>query len=192
MSNSQFINGAQWSGRPLSPQMLSPQQDLGWQTMTQHPAYRHDHKNNRGSTYSLPPYQGNDQHASYYSHQPQQAPGRQILAELPGSTHHTGYLASQQLPTPPQSENRMSMVSELSSGTNMTPRGSPNPQAYTDRASMTSELPPQQYNYDPRDNADGNRSRSSQHSDRNSMASELQASQRKQQAQGYPPPRLRQ
>ncbi|RVX73891.1 hypothetical protein B0A52_02781 [Exophiala mesophila] len=43
MAKSQFLH--QSYQRPLSPQMLSPQQDLGWQNMANHPAFRTDNQN---------------------------------------------------------------------------------------------------------------------------------------------------
>lgn len=152
--------------RPLSPQMLSPQQDYGWQNMANHPAFRSHADEKSGypqgqrpmSTATLPQYQGHDQRISYYAqlqaqqqqqHQQQIPAPKQFIAELPGSTYHTGhhFTPAPGQPTPPPSDYRMSMVSELSGGSgDPTPRGSPNTQAmgstsYSDRSSMISELP---------------------------------------------------
>ena len=160
--------------RPLSPQMLSPQQDYGWQNMANHPAFRPHNDEKLGypqgqrpmSIATLPQYQ--DPRMSYYAQlqaqqqqvqqlqqqqqqQLQAAGPKQFVAELPGSTYHTGHHFAPTAPgqpTPPPSDYRMSMVSELSGGSgDPTPRGSPNTQtlggstAYSDRSSMISELP---------------------------------------------------
>ncbi|KAK5064280.1 hypothetical protein LTR84_000113 [Exophiala bonariae] len=208
--------------RPLSPQMLSPQQDHGgWQNMANHPAYRSQIDEKSGylqngrpmSTSTLPQYQGHDPRTGYYSQisgvQQQQmqqnyqhagltAP-KQFVAELPGSTYHTGHHLSGTpgQPTPPQSDYRMSMVSELSGGSdNATPRGSPsghhNSATYSDRSSMISELPlshaqPQQYQQQQQQYKYNNPNEiaqqsvgSSNTSDRFSMVSELPSDQQQQ------------
>lgn len=201
--------------RPLSPQMLSPQQDHGWQNMANHPAFRSHTDEKPGyqqnqrpiSTTTLPQYQNQDPRMSYYAQmtgqQQQQlqqhylraggAPAKQFVAELPGSTYHTGHhlSATPGQPTPPQSDYRMSMVSELSggSGGDPTPRGSPggqhNSTTYSDRSSIISELPlshaqqqqyqqqQQQYKYNNPNDLAQQPTGSANPSDRFSMVSEL-------------------
>jgi hypothetical protein len=201
--------------RPLSPQMLSPQQDYGWQNMANHPAFRSHTDDKSGyqnqrpmSSASLPQYQNQDQRMSYYAQlkgqQQQQQIGipapKQFVAELPGSTYHTGHhlSATPGQPTPPASDYRMSMVSELSGGSgDPTPRGSPSVQntgtAYSDRSSMISEHPlshqqqqqqQQAYRYDnPNDLGQDFAQQSvisSNPSDRFSMVSELPSDQLQQ------------
>lgn len=179
MSNSQILNSPMIYQRPLSPQMLSPQQDLGWQTMASHPAFRVDDK--RTSTYSLPPYQANpyqQQRMSYYAPIQKSDPPKQFVAELPGSTYHTSHLSPPAHQTPPP-DHRMSMASELS-GSDATPRGSPNPLTHSDKSSIVSE----NFIYQ-RIAQDGNQSVASGPSDRMSMISELPSSQ---QQNGYASP----
>jgi hypothetical protein len=139
MSKTQLLNAPAIYNRPLSPQMLSPQQDLGWQTMANHPAYRNDDK--RMSTYSLPPYQANanQQRMSYYAALKQTEQPKQFIAELPGSTYHTGHLAPSTSSTP-SLDNRMSMMSELSGSDAGTYTNSTEARAELDeRGSITSE-----------------------------------------------------
>lgn len=173
------------TSRPMSPQMLSPQQDLGWQTLANHPAYRVDDK--RMSMYGPPSYQSTTQpqRMSYYAPADQPQAPKQFMAELEGSTYHTAHL------TPPShynpsADNRMSMVSELSSQ-DATPRGSPNPQAYSDRSSMISEIPGN-YRYSSQDyGAGSNHSEASGPSDRFSMISELPSGQQHAVRDSSPP-----
>ncbi|KIX00468.1 uncharacterized protein Z518_10608 [Rhinocladiella mackenziei CBS 650.93] len=187
MSNSQLLN-APIAQRPLSPQMLSPQQDMGWQTMANHPAFRMDDK--RMSTYTLPPYQANNsqQHMSYYAPMKQPDPPKQFMAELPGSTYHTGHLAppvhqTPPPPPPPPPGHRMSTMSELS-GSEAAPKGSPNPQALSDRSSIISEIPGHQRHSAQEYAPNMNQSVVSGPSDRTSMISELPSGQRTQ-SNGY-------
>ncbi|KAH0848094.1 hypothetical protein AYO21_03546 [Fonsecaea monophora] len=181
MSNSQFLSASNIQ-RPLSPQMLSPQQDMGWQTMALHPAFRPDEK--RMSTYSLPPYQANgqmQQRMSYYAPVKQPDPPKQFLAELPGSTYHTGHLAPPGMATPPL-DRRTSMMSELS-GSEATLMGSPNMQAQSDRGSFAAEtlnsqrLSGQDYSQDSAPSVASGVSGHRSFSDRTSMISELPSSQ---------------
>ncbi|EHY52359.1 hypothetical protein ABEF95_016024 [Exophiala dermatitidis] len=181
MAKSQLLTSPGLTSPGLAPQMLSPQQEATWQTMAGHPAFRTDDK--RFSTMSLPPYQAyHQQHMSYYAPAQQQqqqqqqlqpgAPTKQFVAELPGSTIHAGHLAPPAQKSPSLGDNRMSMVSELS-GSDGTARGSPNPQALSDRSSMTSDLPSPYKRYledKERENApEGNQSVS----DRTSLLSEM-------------------
>lgn len=176
MSNSQIINSPMVQQRPPSPQMLSPQQDLGWQTLANHPAFRVDDK--RMSTGSIPSYQSYSQrfYAPPIQPQPRLEPPKQFVAELPGSTYHTGHLAphAQQVA---QVDQRMSMMSELS-GSDTTPRGSLNLHSQSERSSMTSDYSgyhrPRSQEYF----VDGNKSMVSGYSDRTSVISELPSSQR--------------
>lgn len=175
MAKSQLLNTP--IDRPLSPQMLSPQQDLGWQGMANHPAFRTDDK--RMSSYGPPAYNVPQNGMSYYAqiHPPPQAP-KSFVAELPGSTYHTAHL------TPPndyntRSNNRVSMVSELSSS-DATQRGSPNPQANSDRMSTISDMT-SQYRYSTQYGQGTSQSESPGPSDRFSMLSELPSQQHQQQ-----------
>jgi len=178
MSNSQFIHSPPLAP-PLSPQMLSPQQDLGFQVMANHPAFRVDDKRPM-STYSLPPYQAQNQRLNYYSPDlikqqlsPAQEPARQFMAELPGSTYHTGHLVP---PQSPPLDHRMSMATELS-GSEVA-KGSPNrqsQQSQSDRGSVISDTPPGQYKYNPQDFTSANQSVSGV-SERSNRLSELPSS----------------
>lgn len=186
MSNSQFLN-TPIPPPPMSPQMLSPQQDPGWQVMANHPAYRLDDK--RLSNYGLPPYHANtqQQHPSYYAPVKPSDGSKQFVAELPGSIHHTGHLAPSLQNSPPP-DHRMTMVSEMS-GSRVTQKDSPLPNAYSDRSSMISENPTLRrfsaQDYGP----DSNHSEVSGPSDRTSVMSELPSSQQNRNI-GYasPPP----
>jgi len=163
--------------RPMSPQMLSPQQDLGWQGQANHPAYRADDK--RMSNYGLPPYHATQQQRmSYYPqlHQPPQGP-KSFVAELPGSMYYTGHL-SPPVDHTSRPDNRMSMVSELSSQ-EATQKGSPNPQTNSDRMSTISDMT-NQYRYSTQFGHGGSQSETSGPSDRYSMLSELPSSQQQQ------------
>lgn len=180
MANSQMLTSPIGPRPPHSPQMLSPQQDPGWQTMANHPAFRTDEK--RYSSMSLPPYQPTyqqqqhqqQQRTSYYPPAQQTAPGKQFMAELPGSTYHAGHLAPPVHPhSPSPGNNRMSMVSELSGGSDGTAKGSPNPQTLSDRSSMMSEVPSPFRHYSQENGAEGHQSGS----DRTSMMSELPSRQ---------------
>ena len=187
MSNSQILNSPQLYNRPLSPQMLSPQQDMGWQNMAMHPAFRPDEKHM--SMYGLPPYQAHaqQQRMSYYAPPKQPEPAKQFVAELPGSTFHTGHLIPPMREGPPL-DHRMSMMSELSGSDATTYQGSPNPQAPSDHGSIVSEnfhvrrLSAQGNSQDYAQNRPQSMiSSTSQHSsnpDRMSMISELPSSQR--------------
>lgn len=137
MSRSTILdNPAIYNRPPVSPQMMSPQQDLGWQHKAMHPAFRPDE--NRLSTYSLPPYQANaqQQRTSYYQ---QAAPAKSFVAELPGSTYHTGHLQPPSQMNSPPLDHRMSMVSQLSGSDGGTLMGSPNLRGQSDQDSMVSE-----------------------------------------------------
>ncbi|KIV78134.1 hypothetical protein PV11_09882 [Exophiala sideris] len=188
MANSQLLQTPMTARPPMSPQMLSPQQDLGWQTLANHPAYRVDDR--RMSSYGPPSYQQTTQpqRLSYYASIHQSQGPKAFRAELEGSTYHTTHL------TPPTQynsslDNRMSMVSELSSQ-DATPRGSPNPQAYSDRSSMISEIPGNNRWSSQDFRAGSNQSEGSGPSDRYSMISELPSQQQRQQtARASSPPR---
>ncbi|KIW17579.1 hypothetical protein PV08_04774 [Exophiala spinifera] len=168
MAKSQLLNTP--IDRPLSPQMLSPQQDLGWQGMANHPAFRTDDK--RTSNYGPPAYTVPQNGMGYYAqihHQPPQEP-KSFVAELPGSTYHTAHL------TPPndynlRANNRMSMVSELSSS-DVTQKGSPNLRTNSDRMSTISDMT-NQYRYSTQYGMSTSQSESSGPSDRFSMLPEL-------------------
>ncbi|KAK6364699.1 hypothetical protein LTS17_011997 [Exophiala oligosperma] len=162
--------------RPLSPQMLSPQQDLGWQGMAKHPAFRTDDK--RMSSYGPPAYNIPQNGMGYYAqiHQPPQG-AKSFVAELPGSTYHTAHLAPPN-DYNPRANNRMSMVSELSSS-DATQRGSPNPQANSDRMSTISDMTTQ-YRYSTQYGHSTSQSESSGPSDRYSMLSELPSQHQEQ------------
>ncbi|KAJ9605161.1 hypothetical protein H2200_010551 [Cladophialophora chaetospira] len=138
MSNSQILNSPAVYNRPLSPQMLSPQQDFPWQQKAMHPAYRSDDK--RMSTYSLPPYQAHaqQQRMSYYAPPKQPEAPKQFVAELPGSTYHTGHLSPPQQDTP-SLDHRMSMMSELSASDTGTYTQSPDPRGQSENGSIVSE-----------------------------------------------------
>ncbi|KAJ9498127.1 hypothetical protein H2202_006277 [Exophiala xenobiotica] len=181
MARSQLLN-TPISERPMSPQMLSPQQDLGWQGQANHPAYRADDK--RMSSYGLPPYHATQQQQrmSYYAqaNQPQQGP-KSFVAELPGSMYHTEHL-SPPLDHTTRPDNRTSMVSELSS--RETQRGSPNPQTNSDRMSTISDMT-NQYRYSTQFGHGSSQSETSGPSDRYSMLSELPSSQQQQQQQQH-------
>ncbi|OAP62104.1 hypothetical protein AYL99_04307 [Fonsecaea erecta] len=187
MSSSQILNGPSMYQRPMSPQMLSPQQDMGWQTMALHPAFRSDDK--RMSTYSLPPYQANaQQRMSYYAPLKQPDPPKQFVAELPGSTYHTGHLVPPAHNTPPL-DHRMSMVSELS-GSEGTLMGSPNLQAQSDQSSQITEnlnnvqrLSMKDYSQESAPSIASGMSGPRSYSDRTSVISELPSSPPQQQQQ---------
>ena len=138
MSHSRILDAGSLYNKPLSPQMLSPQQDMGWQSLAQHPALRNDDK--RMSTHTLPPYQAHaqQQRMSYYAPMSQPESPKQFVAELPGSTFHTGCLAPSTRNTSPL-DHRMSMMSELSGSDTGTYQGSPNPQASSDQSSTVLE-----------------------------------------------------
>ncbi|EXJ65220.1 hypothetical protein A1O7_01561 [Cladophialophora yegresii CBS 114405] len=133
MSNSQIVNSPAIYNRPLSPQMLSPQQDLGWQTLANHPAFRNEDKRMSYHQQAVV----HPQRMSYYAalkQQQQPEPPKQFVAELPGSMYHTGHLA------PPSRDaqvanHRMSTMSELTGSDGGTYTGSPN-----HRMSTMSEL----------------------------------------------------
>lgn len=184
MSNSQILNTPAVYNRPLSPQMLSPQQDMPWQQqMSMHPAYRSDDK--RMSTYSLPPYQAHaqQQRMSYYAPPKQPEPSKQFLAELPGSTFHTGNLSPPQRDAP-SLDHRMSMVSELSGSDSGTYVNSADPRGQSsENGSMVSEnfnvrrLSAQGVSYDRPQSVVSAASGHSDNPDRMSMISELPSSQ---------------
>jgi len=184
MSSSQLLNTPAIYNRPLSPQMLSPQQDMGWQTMANHPAFRNDDK--RMSTYSLPPYQSSaqQQRMSYYAPVKQPEPPKQFVAELPGSMYHTGHLTPNAHNTPPL-DHRMSMMSELSGSDSGTYTNSPDPRAQSDQGSMASEnfhvqkLNPQDYSQNRPQSIVSGTSGHSSNPDRMSMISELPSSQQR-------------
>jgi hypothetical protein len=202
MYNSQLVS-TPIAQRAQSPQMLSPQGDQGWYVMSNHPAFR-PADDKRLSYYNPPAYQTNgqqqqqqqqQQHHSYYApvvdqnaayqNPPNQNPAKEFVAELPGSTYHTGHLAPPSSHyTPPLDNHRMSMVSEMSGSDAATPRGSPNPGAYSDRVvSMISDMPGQ-HRYS---SAPGSlQAEKSDPSDRTSTISELPSSyQRQQQCHDY-------
>lgn len=152
------------------------------------------------STYSLPPYANqipNGQRSGHYAQLKQQqhqqqyqqqggvpAP-KQFVAELPGSTYHASQLSPNNVPTPPQSDYRMSMISELSGGSSdLTPRGSPNVHhhsaSYSDRSSMISELPQQPYKYNNPQDLNHETASQTAATDRFSMVSELPSDQMEQ------------
>lgn len=183
MSHSQILNAPAIYNRPLSPQMLSPQQDVGWQTMAMHPAFRTDDK--RMSTYSLPPYQANvqQQRMSYYAPLKQPELPKQFVAELPGSTFHTGHLAPPMREGPPL-EHRMSMMSELSGSDTGTYIGSPNLRAQSDPGTMqpsdnyyAQRAQGQDYIQDGSQSMISGMSGQSSNPDRMSMISELPSTQ---------------
>ena len=185
MSTSQILNAPAIYNRPLSPQMMSPQQDMDWQNMAMHPAYRNDDK--RMSTNSLPPYQAHaqQQRMSYYAPMKQPDPPKQFMAELPGSTFHTGQL-SPPMPNGPPHDYRMSMMSELSgSDTGTYTNNSPNPQKESDYGSIGSEnfnvrrLSAQTYVQDRPHSMISGTSGHSSNPDRMSMISELPSSQQR-------------
>ncbi|ETI29201.1 hypothetical protein G647_01654 [Cladophialophora carrionii CBS 160.54] len=181
MSSSQIVNSQAIYNRPLSPQMLSPQQDLGWQTLANHPAFR-----NEDRRMSYQPVVHPQQRMSYYAPLKQPDPPKQFLAELPGSTFHTGHLA------PPSrdslvTDHRMSTMSELSGSDGGTHTGSPNAQAHSDPGSMVSEnfyvqkLNAPGYPRDrPQSMVSGTSGHSSNYLDRMSMVSELPSTQPQQ------------
>ncbi len=181
MSNSNILNTPAVYNRPLSPQMMSPQQDMGWQQKAMHPAYRNDDK--RMSTYSLPPYQPNaqQQRMSYYAPPKQPEPAKQFVAELPGSTYHTDSLSPPQQSTP-SLDHRMSMMSELSGSDTGTYTNSPDPRAQSENGSMVSEnfyvqkLNAQRYSHDRPLSVVSGVSGHSSNPDRMSMISELPSS----------------
>jgi len=182
MSNSQILNTPAVYNRPPSPQMLSPQQDISWQQMAMHPAYRSDDK--RISTYSLPPYQAHaqQQRMSYYAPLKQPEPPKQFVAELPGSTYHTSHLSAprQDAPYP---DHRMSMMSELSGSDSGTYTNSRDPRLQSENSSIVSEnftvrrLSTQGYAHDRPQSVMSGTSGYSSNPDRMSMISELPSSQ---------------
>lgn len=181
MSNSAFIQAAQGSPRPqsgpLSPQMLSPQQDVD-PLRAVHPAYRNDNDANRQSYASmLPAYATQNQRQSYSSsdskQQPPVSPGmppttttKQFVAELPGSTYHN----SQNLgPASPYLNNRQSVATELSGSDTFNPN-SPSLRN-SDGGSVTSDGERGGYRYNPQDFARSAEQYGQQ--DRRSQVSEL-------------------
>merc|ERR1711939_1274683 len=109
-------------------------------------------------------------------HQPPQGP-KSFVAELPGSMYYTGHL-SPPVDHTSRPDNRMSMVSELSSQ-EATQKGSPNPQTNSDRMSTISDMT-NQYRYSTQFGHGGSQSETSGPSDRYSMLSELPSSQQQQ------------
>jgi hypothetical protein len=182
MSSSQIVNAPAIYNRPLSPQMLSPQQDMGWQNMANHPAFRNDDKR-----MSYQPM-GQPQRMSYYAALKQPEPPKQFIAELPGSTFHTGHLAPPTHDSPPI-DHRLSTMSELSGSDTGTYTGSPNLQAQSDQSSLVSEnfhvqkLNAHGYPMDRPQSMVSAASGYSGNTDRMSMISELPSSQQPQRPQ---------
>ncbi len=186
MSSSQILNAPAVYNRPLSPQMLSPQQDMGWQQKAMHPAYRSD--DNRMSTYSLPPYQpqpyAQQQRMSYYAPLKQPEPPRQFVAELPGSTYHTSRLSPPQQDAP-SLDHLMTMMSELSASETGTYNTSLDLRGQSENGSIVSEnfnvrrLSAQGYTHDRPQSVVSGTSGHSSNPDRMSMISELPSSQQR-------------
>jgi hypothetical protein len=151
-----------------NPQMHSPHHSYyADPKIANHPAFRnqddasrHSEDSRHSSQGNLPPYQDNGTYhndmaktsyqqtstsTSAYARQVPyaQPPSRQFAAELPGSIYHT----SQPSPGPAPTENRNSVVTELS-GSSPTQKNFPSPNVGgSDRSSVTSELPnPQSHN----------------------------------------------
>lgn len=183
MAKSQFLH--QSYQRPLSPQMLSPQQDLGWQNMANHPAFRTDNQaaamnNLNPAMYQQPNPNVNPNQQQYVSHyarlKQQQMEQEQMMS--PSSQQPIQYQQQQQQQPPSGPKQFIAELPGSTYHTTQTHMPTPPPSDY--RMSMVSELSGSTSQQTPRGSPNPQA-----YSDRSSVISELPLSQQQQQQMAY-------